>query len=140
MRQKYALPNMQYDSAKMRLDARCALLPTLFGINKQTIFADCLSFFECNQRFWNIWPIHVVEKNYVVANEYKYGSDDFFTTNLETMQKKANMKREKEKEIKKAYWRDGGKSLQMIFIYQTAHTPLKSQGYQVARNEEHIYV
>lgn len=47
------------------------------------------------------------------------------------------MKREREK---KAYWRDGGKSLQMIFIYQTAHTLLKSQGYQVARNEEHIYV
>lgn len=24
----------------------------------------------------------------------------------------------------------------MIFTYQTAHTPLKSQGYQVERNEE----
>lgn len=33
--------------------------------------------------------------------------------------------------------RDGGKSYRMIFTYQTACTPLKSQGYQVARNEEH---
>lgn len=28
------------------------------------------------------------------------------------------------------------KSLWMIFTYRTAHTPLKSQGYQVVRNEE----
>lgn len=33
-------------------------------------------------------------------------------------------------------WRVRGKSVRMIFTYQTAHTPLKSQGYRVVRNEE----